>query len=98
MQGNIRHGFVYERVPHIMLKSIANNAEIDVIWEKWQETLEPLRDKLNAALKYQSRIRATFSAHPSSRRKPFTASRMPTATQRTIIFPLRQRLVLCRCP
>src|SRR5205823_4641609 len=48
---NIRHGFVYERVPHITLKSIANNAEIDVIWEKWQQTLEPLREKLNATLK-----------------------------------------------
>ena len=41
--GNIRQGFVYERVPHITLKSIANNAEIDVIWEKWQQALEPLR-------------------------------------------------------
>ncbi len=51
VQGNIRHGFVYERVPHITLKSIANNAEIDVIWEQWQATLEPLREKLNAALK-----------------------------------------------
>ena len=49
--GNIRQGFVYERVPHITLKSIANNAEIDVIWEKWQATLEPLREQLNAALK-----------------------------------------------
>jgi adenine-specific DNA-methyltransferase len=49
--GNIRHGFVYERVPHITLKSIANNAEIDVIWENWQKTLEPLREQLNAALK-----------------------------------------------
>ena len=49
-QGNIRHGFVYERVPHITLKAIANNAEIDVIWEQWQETLEPLREQLNAAL------------------------------------------------
>jgi adenine-specific DNA-methyltransferase len=49
--GDIRHGFVYERVPHITLKSIANNAEIDVIWDKWQKTLEPLRDELNAALK-----------------------------------------------
>lgn len=46
-QGNIRHGFVYERVPHITLKSIANNAEIDVIWEKWQQKLEPLREELN---------------------------------------------------
>ena len=49
-QGNIRHGFVYERVPHITLKSIANNAEIDVIWEKWQAKLEPLREQLNTAL------------------------------------------------
>ena len=37
-------------VPHITLKSIANNAEIDVIWEKWQAKLEPLRSRLNAAL------------------------------------------------
>jgi adenine-specific DNA-methyltransferase len=49
--GNIRHGFVYERVPHITLKSIANNAEIDVIWEKFQQKLEPLRQKLNSTLK-----------------------------------------------
>ena len=47
---DIRQGFVYERVPHITLKSIANNAEIDVIWEKFQETLEPLRRELNDAL------------------------------------------------
>ena len=48
--GDIRQGFVYERVPHVTLKSIANNAEIDVIWERWQESLEPLREELNAAL------------------------------------------------
>ncbi|WP_291996291.1 site-specific DNA-methyltransferase [Candidatus Accumulibacter sp. ACC012] len=50
VHGDIRHGFVYERVPHITLKSIANNAEIDVIWEQWQAKLEPLREALNAAL------------------------------------------------
>ena len=49
--GNVRHGFVYERVPHVTLKSIANNAEIDVIHEQFQATLGPLRDNLNAALK-----------------------------------------------
>jgi adenine-specific DNA-methyltransferase len=48
---NVRHGFVYERVPHITLKSIANNTEIDVIWEEYQGTLEPLRQRLNHALK-----------------------------------------------
>ena len=45
--GDIRQGFVYERVPHITLKSIANNAEIDVIWEKWEERLAPLRGRLS---------------------------------------------------
>jgi adenine-specific DNA-methyltransferase len=49
--GNLLHGFVYERVPHITLKSIANNAEIDVIWDQWQAKLEPLRKQLNTALK-----------------------------------------------
>ncbi len=48
--GDIRQGFVYERVPHIMLSSIANNAEIDVIWEKTLKTLEPLRKELNKLL------------------------------------------------
>jgi adenine-specific DNA-methyltransferase len=49
--GDIRQGFVYERVAHITLKSIANNAEIDVIWEKFQGSLGPLREQLNSALK-----------------------------------------------
>ncbi len=48
--GDIRQGFVYERVSHITLKSIANNTEIDVIWEKWQEKLEPIRKQLNESL------------------------------------------------
>jgi adenine-specific DNA-methyltransferase len=48
---NIRQGFVYERVPHITLKSIANNAEIDVIWEKSQGILEPIREELNKTVK-----------------------------------------------
>jgi len=49
-QSNIRLGFVYERVPHIMLSSIAKNAEIDVISEQWQAKLDTLRNELNAAL------------------------------------------------
>ncbi|XEU21850.1 site-specific DNA-methyltransferase [Tistrella mobilis] len=48
--GDIRQGFVYERVPHITLKSIANNPRIDEIWEDWQARLEPLRAALNTAL------------------------------------------------
>ncbi|GEO01874.1 site-specific DNA-methyltransferase [Novosphingobium sediminis] len=48
--GRLRQGFVYKRVPHITLKSIANNAEIDTIWESYQPRLEALRESLNAAL------------------------------------------------
>ncbi len=48
--GNIRHGFVYDRARSGTSGAIANNKEIDTIWETWQETLEPLRTKLNATL------------------------------------------------
>ena len=50
--GNIRHGFVYERVPHITLKAIANNAEIDVIWDQVAgKTRAACAVNCNAALK-----------------------------------------------
>ena len=48
--GDIRQGFVYERVPHITLRDIANNSEVDVIWEDTQEHLEPLRKRINDGL------------------------------------------------
>ncbi len=46
--GDVRQGFVYDRVPHVTLKSIANNSEIDVIWDKWQAVLDPRRAELNS--------------------------------------------------
>ena len=49
-RGNINHGFVCERVPHITLKSIANNPEIDDLWQRHQIELEPLRARLNTLL------------------------------------------------
>ena len=48
---DVRKGFVYKRVPHITLKSIANNEEIDSIHAKWQAQLEPLRHALGSLLK-----------------------------------------------
>jgi len=50
-QNDIKKGFVYKRVPHTTLKSIANNSEIDTIHAKWQEKMEPIRSKLNGILK-----------------------------------------------
>ena len=48
--GDIRQGLVYQRVPHITLRAIAYNAEVDVVWERFQERLEPLREQLNSIL------------------------------------------------
>ena len=49
-KGDIRQGFVYRRIPHITLRSIANNSEIDVIWERWHDAQEPILAKLNSVL------------------------------------------------
>ena len=49
--GDIRQGFVYKRCAYITSGVVANNSEIDVIWEQFQEALEPLREKLNKATK-----------------------------------------------
>ena len=48
--GDIRQGFVYQRVPHITLKSIANNAEIDTIYEHLQPAVEAALEDLNQAV------------------------------------------------
>jgi adenine-specific DNA-methyltransferase len=48
---DISKGFVYRRVPHVTLKSIANNPDIDEIHARFQEKLEPFRNTLNKALK-----------------------------------------------
>ena len=47
----IKRGFVYERVPHVTLKSIANNDEIDEIHTRYQEQLDPLRAEINKLAK-----------------------------------------------
>jgi adenine-specific DNA-methyltransferase len=50
---NVRQGFVYQRVPHITSSAIANDTNIDVIWDRWQTKLEPLRKSLNNLLEKQ---------------------------------------------
>jgi len=50
-ENDIRKGFVYKRVPHVTLKAIANNPEIDTIHAKWQLQLEAIRTELNQLLK-----------------------------------------------
>ena len=48
--GHVSQGFVYRRVPHITLKSIADNAEIDVIYDAHRPMLESALGDLNRVL------------------------------------------------
>ena len=47
---DIRQGFVYRRIPHVTLRSIANNADIDTIWSKYRVSLSSLLQDLNRLL------------------------------------------------
>jgi len=48
--GNIMHGFVYHRYAYITSGVVANDAEIDVIWDKFEAELAPLRKQLTEVL------------------------------------------------
>ncbi len=48
--GDVRQGFVYERVPHIQLRDIANNVEIAVIHSRKQPEVDALLEALNRSL------------------------------------------------
>jgi adenine-specific DNA-methyltransferase len=50
-KGDIRQGFVYDRVRSSTSGSIANNREIEVICQKWQGQLQSLLEALNRQLK-----------------------------------------------
>lgn len=71
---DIRHGFVYDRLPHIMLSSIAKNTEIDVIWERMQPAVEEARTGLNAALAGQPEPFPVEAGGRSGKTIDFTAS------------------------
>lgn len=46
---NIRHGFVYERVPKISVKnSITDNGEIDIIYDSYASERKAVLDKINS--------------------------------------------------
>lgn len=46
----LRAGFIYKTVPHVTLKSIANNPEIDELWERMHPAIDAALGQLNATL------------------------------------------------
>jgi adenine-specific DNA-methyltransferase len=49
----LKGGFIYKTVPHVTLKSIANNPEIDAIYERLHPGIENALNSLNDALSDQ---------------------------------------------
>lgn len=48
--GSLRYGFVYKRAPHITMQGIANNKEIDLIYESHNQKIQSGLLNLNASL------------------------------------------------
>lgn len=46
----LKGGFIYQTVPHVTLKAIANNPEIDEIYERMHPAIEKALAELNSAL------------------------------------------------
>ena len=78
--GRLRQGFVYERVPHITLRAIANNAEIDVILERLQPAVEAALRRLNAALAGYSELFEVATGGRKGTSVDFRAPVGPTVT------------------
>ena len=62
----LKGGFIYKTVPHVTLKSIANNPEIDAIQDRLHPSVLEALGRLNAALKKTST--ATFIVTEGARK------------------------------
>lgn len=79
-QEGLKSGFIYKTVPHVTLKSIANNPEIDAIYERMYPAIEAALEELNQTTKQALReweVPFDFPENddhwPQSSRKPFDA-------------------------
>ena len=75
----IRQGFVYRRVPHVTLRGIANNAEIDVIHERTAPAVESALAELNGALRGSAAAYESPAGGRAGRRIDFGAADGETA-------------------
>ena len=64
----VKRGFIYKTVPHITLKSIANNEEIDAIYESEHPKIEAALAQCNAARSQQQRKKNNPPPSPSPTR------------------------------
>lgn len=62
----LKGGFIYKTVPHVTLKSIANNPDIDSIYERMHPAIEKALAELNRAL--QNNVAPEFKVTEGSRK------------------------------
>lgn len=80
-QEGLKSGFIYKTVPHVTLKAIANNPEIDEIYDRMHPIIEASLAELNRAAKQKYmewEVPFDFLAEgeqalPEAARKPFDA-------------------------
>ncbi|MBS0571549.1 MAG: site-specific DNA-methyltransferase [Proteobacteria bacterium] len=78
----LKSGFIYKTVPHVTLKSIANNPEIDEIFGKLHPAIEQTLAKLNAALRAAPSPGPAGHPLPQGERgKAFTAAALQALPQ-----------------
>ncbi|MDX9708530.1 MAG: site-specific DNA-methyltransferase [Trichloromonas sp.] len=70
----LKGGFIYKTVPHVTLKSIANNPEIDEIYERMHPAIEAALAELNAALSVGATRRVAQSGETTKETGRGTAS------------------------
>ena len=71
---NIRQGFVYKRCAYITSGLIANNIEIDTIWEQFQPPVKQALADLNAALQDHSKPFKVTTGGRDGKKIDFAAS------------------------
>lgn len=76
-QEGLRGGFIYKTVPHVTLKSIANNPEIDEIHERLHPAVESALAELNKALQSHNSNNVGRVSDAQASRNPPNASPSP---------------------
>lgn len=79
-QEGLSGGFIYKTVPHITLKSIANNPEIDQIHEQHHPTIEQALAELNSKLKGEPLIYTVAEGGRKGDKVDFSAPNSKTVT------------------
>lgn len=78
-QEGLKGGFIYKSVPHITLKAIANNPEVDEIHRKFQPRLQEALDSLNGAISGEGSLTIT-KGYRRGRALDFTTTEPDTET------------------